>query len=250
VRINSILLTAVLVVVALVLQVSVLARLSLPGAVPDLLLLVVVGLALIYGPTGGCVTGFCAGLLADLAPPSDHAVGRYALVLCVLGYAAGLLKPDNGHLRSVLTPLLVVAAAAFTATLLYAGVGALVGDTAARHVGLASLVGTAVLYDVLLAPFVVPGVMALGRWAAPDPVAAATGATGGPRPGGGTGEARGLMGLGRRPRSMFGGGGTRTGGAAGLGTVPGFGNGASGGKNGKKGPSTAVKRVARLAKRP
>jgi hypothetical protein len=56
-------------------------------------------------------------------------------------------------------------------TLLYAGVGALVGDTAARHVGLGSLLFTAVLYDLLLAPFVVPGVMALARRAENDPLA-------------------------------------------------------------------------------
>jgi rod shape-determining protein MreD len=104
---HRILLSAVLVVVALVVQVSVFARLGLPGAVPDLLLLVVIGLALVYGPVGGCLVGFCAGLLADLAPPSDHAVGRYALVLCLLGYGAGLLRPESGQIRSALTPLLV-----------------------------------------------------------------------------------------------------------------------------------------------
>ena len=52
-HINRILLSASLVVVALVLQVTVLARLQLPGAVPDLLLLVVLGLALVYGHTAG-----------------------------------------------------------------------------------------------------------------------------------------------------------------------------------------------------
>ncbi len=65
----------------------------------------------------------------------------------------------------------VVVAAAIGATLLYAGVGALVGDTAARHVGLGSLLFTASLYDLLLAPFVVPGVMALARRADNDPLA-------------------------------------------------------------------------------
>ena len=99
-RVNRILLSAALVVVALVVQVSVLARLHLPGAVPDLLLLTVLGLALVYGHVGGALVGFCAGLLADLAPPADHAVGRYALVLCVIGYARGPAKPDNGRLRS------------------------------------------------------------------------------------------------------------------------------------------------------
>ncbi|MFG2824270.1 rod shape-determining protein MreD [Kitasatospora sp. NPDC048365] len=162
-RINRIVLSGVLLLLALLIQVSVLGRLQLPGATPDLLLLVVVGLALVYGPSGGCVVGFAGGLLADLAPPSDHAIGRYALVLCLMGYAAGLLRPEGGRQRSALSALLVVAGAAIVSTLLYAMVGALVGDTAARHVGLTGLVFSALLYDVLLAPFVVPAVMLLAR---------------------------------------------------------------------------------------
>jgi len=184
-RLNRALLSGVLIVVALVVQVSVLARLQLPGAVPDLLLLVVLGLGLVYGPTGGCLVGFSAGLLADVAPPSDHAIGRYALVLCILGYAAGLARPESGRLRSVIGPLAVVGVAAVTATLLYAAVGALVGDTAARHVGLFGLILTALVYDVLLAPFVVPGVMALARRGDPDRVVSA--GTGGSAGGSGLG---------------------------------------------------------------
>ncbi|WP_405912258.1 rod shape-determining protein MreD [Streptomyces sp. NBC_01020] len=170
-RLNRMLLSATLVVVALVIQVSVLARLQLPGAVPDLLLLTVVGLALVYGHVGGALIGFGAGLLADLAPPADHAAGRYALVLCVIGYAAGLAKPENGRIRSVTVPMLVVVAAAIGSTLLYAGVGSLVGDTAARHVGLLGLLFSAAVYDLLLAPFTVPLIMALARRAENDPLA-------------------------------------------------------------------------------
>lgn len=168
--VNRMLLATALVVVALVIQVCVLARLHLPGAVPDLVLLTVLGLSLVYGHVGGALIGFGAGLLADLAPPADHAAGRYALVLCIIGYAAGLARPDHGRLQSVLRPLFVVGAAAITSTLLYAGVGALVGDTAARHVGLGSLLLTAVIYDLLLAPFTVPFIIALARRAEHDPV--------------------------------------------------------------------------------
>jgi rod shape-determining protein MreD len=213
---HRLLLSGALIVAALVVQVSVLARLGLPGAAPDLLLLVVIGLALVYGPVGGCLAGFFAGLLADLAPPSDHAVGRYALVLCLLGYAVGLLRTSGGQIRSVLTPLLVVAAAAFATTLAYAAVGALVGDTAARHVGLPGLLVTAVLYDMLLAPFVVPGVAALARRSVRDELGGGGTGFGGPRR-----PRRGAL---DRRGSLFGGGGSRTGGAVGLGTVPGFGN--------------------------
>ncbi|MFH8383269.1 rod shape-determining protein MreD [Kitasatospora sp. NPDC018058] len=173
-RLARIPVSAALILFGLILQVSVFGRLQLPGATPDILLLVVVGLAMVYGPTGGCLVGFSAGLLADLAPPSDHAIGRYALVLCLMGYAAGLLRPEHGRQRSVSSALLVVGAAAIASTLLYALVGALVGDTAARHVGLGGLVISALLYDLLLAPFVVPLVMLLGRRFGRDPVTAAS----------------------------------------------------------------------------
>jgi rod shape-determining protein MreD len=170
-RLNRTLLSAALVVVALVIQVSVLARLHLPGAVPDLMLLVVLSLAFVYGHVGGALVGFFAGLLTDLAPPADHAAGRYALVLCVIGYCAGLIKPEKGQVRSALVPMLAVLGAAVASTLLYAGVGALVGDTAARHVGLLGLLFTAAVYDILLAPFTVPWIMALARKADNDPLA-------------------------------------------------------------------------------
>lgn len=178
-RFNRMLLSTTLVVVALVIQVSVLSRLQLPGAVPDLLLLTVLGLALVYGHMAGAFIGFGAGLLADLAPPADHAAGRYALVLCVIGYLAGLVRPDNGRLRSATGPMVVVVAAAIGTTLLYAGVGALVGDTAARHVGLGNLLFTAAVYDLLLAPFTVPLIMALARRADNDPLAESQGSSAG-----------------------------------------------------------------------
>ncbi|CAM5676269.1 Cell shape-determining protein MreB [Streptomyces violaceorubidus] len=174
-RVNRILLSVALVVVALVIQVSVLARLHLPGAVPDLLLLTVLGLALVYGHVGGALVGFGAGLLADLAPPADHAAGRYALVLCVIGYLAGLARPDNGRLRSATGPMVVVAAAAIGTTLLYAGVGALVGDTAARHVGLPSLLSRPPCTTCCSRPssspasWRSPGVPSTTRWPTPTP---------------------------------------------------------------------------------
>jgi rod shape-determining protein MreD len=177
-RVNRTLLSVALVVVALVIQVSVLARLQLPGATPDLMLLVVLGLAFVYGHVSGALIGFGAGLLADLAPPADHAAGRYALVLCVIGYLAGLAKPENGRLKSAFTPMAFVVAAAIGSTLLYAGVGALVGDTAARHVGLGSLLFTAVVYDLLLAPFTVPLIMAIAGRTESDPVSESAGGAG------------------------------------------------------------------------
>lgn len=193
-RLNRIVLSTGLVVFAMVVQVSVLARLRLPGAVPDLLLLTVLGLAMTYGHIGGALVGFGAGLLADLAPPADHAAGRYALVLCVIGYLAGLARPE-GHPRSATGPMVVVVAAAIGSTLLYAGVGALVGDTAAQHVGLGQLLFTSALYDLLLAPFTVPWIMWLARRVDNDPLADDSFGGFGSQFRGGTGRTGGMGGI-------------------------------------------------------
>ena len=50
---------------AVVLQSTVFARLGLPGATPDVVLVVVLVIALVAGPTVGAVTGFGAGVLVD-----------------------------------------------------------------------------------------------------------------------------------------------------------------------------------------
>jgi len=84
-----------MVAVALALQVTLFARLPLPGATPDLVLLVVVGLALSHGPAFGLVLGFAAGLASDLVPPADHEIGRWAFVLTLLGYLAGSARDDS-----------------------------------------------------------------------------------------------------------------------------------------------------------
>ncbi|MDQ1629593.1 MAG: hypothetical protein QOI54_3337 [Actinomycetota bacterium] len=161
-------LAAALVLVALALQVTMLARLQLPGATPDLLLVTVVALALAHGPAFGLVTGFCAGLASDLVPPADHAVGRWAFALTVVGYLAGLAKPEIR--RSAFVPLIVVSLAAAASVLLYAALGALMGDPHVTWLALSEVLPTAVLYDVVLSPFVVPGVFVLADRAEPDPV--------------------------------------------------------------------------------
>ena len=80
-------LSAILLAAALVLQLTVVNRLPLPGGgAPDLVLLTVVALGLCGSPAAGAVTGFCAGLGLDLAPPGSYLIGEYALVFCLIGY--------------------------------------------------------------------------------------------------------------------------------------------------------------------
>lgn len=153
-----------LLLTALLVQTVLLSRLPLPGAAPDLLLVVVVALALAEGPGSGAVTGLSAGLLTDLV--GDHELGRVALAYVVVGYAAGLVY--DGPDRSVLLPPAVVGLAAAGAVTVFAAVGILLGDP--RTTGAAYLRGTAatVTYCVALTPLVVPAVGALVRRLDPD----------------------------------------------------------------------------------
>lgn len=166
-----VMLAGLLIVVAVTAQVTFLARLPVPGATPDFVLLVVVALALVHGPGFGLVSGFAAGLATDLVPPADHEIGRWALVLTMIGYLAGLFRAESR--RSAFVPLVVVAAAGGGSVLLYAGVGALMEDPSVTWTAVSALLPTAAFYDLVLSAFVVPAVLSLARRAEPDPEALA-----------------------------------------------------------------------------
>jgi rod shape-determining protein MreD len=148
-----------LVVLAVVLQATVVARLPLPGAPPDLVLAVVVAVGLREGTRTGMLTGFVAGLLADLA--GDAELGRLALVHVVAGYLAGLLQDDVRSWR--LLPAAVTGMLAVVGVLLYAAAGVVLGDPRVTFGLLWRSMVSTVPYSALLATVVFPLVGALLR---------------------------------------------------------------------------------------
>lgn len=135
---------AVVVVCALLLQVTLVNRLALPaGGAPDLVLLAVIGAAVVRGPAAGAVIGFCAGLVVDVVPPSAHVVGQYAFVLAVVGYLAG--RGVGGVVTTVIVCVLV-------APLLAAAVSGLIGDPRVTVASLAAQLPITAIYTLLLAP--------------------------------------------------------------------------------------------------
>ena len=117
------------------------------------------------------LTGLVAMQQSDLPNGTIWGVSGAVMVLCVLvcgmlgrpgavqvGWAVQVALIASGFV----VPAMFFLGAIFAA-LLYAGVGALVGEGSVRGVGLGSLVFTAAIYDLLLAPFTVPLVMALAR---------------------------------------------------------------------------------------
>ena len=158
-------LPVVLLLAAVVVQLTVLDRLPLPGGVaPDLVLLVVVALALNSGPMTGMICGFCAGLALDIAPPSGHLIGVYALVFCLLGYFCGLVSTELES--SVLLPLAASAVGAAGGAALYAAVGVVLGNPDVTGPAVRHVLPLSVFYDVLLSPFVLFGVALAYRLAA------------------------------------------------------------------------------------
>jgi rod shape-determining protein MreD len=148
---------------ALVLQLSVFSHLSWHGVVPNLVLLVVVGAALVRGAQFAMVLGFAAGVLLDLVPPADHVAGRWALALLLVGYVAGRVAQDTRFdaKPAALVVVATVGASSFLGTSVFALSGVLLRDPALAVPDLLQVIAVAVVWDVLLTPLVLPAVMAM-----------------------------------------------------------------------------------------
>lgn len=156
-------------VVALVLQVSLFPHVAWNGIVPNLCLLVVVAAALSVEAPFALVLGFIAGLALDLAPPADHVAGRWALALTVVAFLAARVRQDVRP--TALAVVGTVAAGSFIATSIFALTGIVLSDPMMSIGGLLEVVLVAVVWDVLLTPFVVPPLMKLYSRTSPQWVA-------------------------------------------------------------------------------
>ncbi|KQY63676.1 MULTISPECIES: rod shape-determining protein MreD [unclassified Nocardioides] len=154
---------------ATVLQVSLFPHFAWDGIVPNLALLVVVGAALVRGPQFAATLGFVAGVLIDLAPPADHIAGRWALALVIVGYLAGRARQDIRP--TAVVTVLTVAAASFVGSSIFALSGLLLRDPVVGVSDMLEVILVAVVWDVLLTPFVLPPVMLLFRRLEPAQVA-------------------------------------------------------------------------------
>lgn len=152
------LIIGVLTLFATIVQVTLLSRLGLPGATPDLVVVVVVAIALTMGPVDGAIAGFVAGTLVDLSPPADTLLGVNAIVYVVIGYVTGrVIDPRD---RTVPILIGIVGLSAGFAVLGTAALDALLGSERVVWDEMAGMTISTVLYALILAPPVVLGV----RW--------------------------------------------------------------------------------------
>jgi len=113
-----------LVFVAALLQATLFASLDVLGGTPDLLLLVLIGVALLRGSVQGAVAGFGGGLLLDVL--TLDTLGMTALVLALAGYGAGRYGETTGRGRAhapVLSVVVVTVAVALLGFFLHFLIG-------------------------------------------------------------------------------------------------------------------------------
>jgi rod shape-determining protein MreD len=143
--------------VAVVVQLTVVNRLPLPGGTaPDLVLLLVAAVAVTTNPMTGLLTGFAGGLALDVAPPATHYAGEYALVFCLVGYLAARLAAASAASTGERKPwveLVVMAAAVAAGEAGKAGLGLMLSDPDVTGPAIRRVLPGAVLYDLILTPF-------------------------------------------------------------------------------------------------
>lgn len=143
-----------LVLLALVVQSTILVKATLLGVIPQITLVVVVALAFSDGERVGVVTGFASGLLQDLMLPQSI-IGLTALVYTLIGFAVGYLRQYVPH-ESVWAPVGAVALASAAAEVSYALLAILLGQPWVSLGFTARVAGLVVVYNTLFAPLTVP----------------------------------------------------------------------------------------------
>jgi rod shape-determining protein MreD len=146
-----------------VLQTTAMPLLGLHPPSAQIVLVLVCSIALCRGRTTGMIVGFVAGILLDVAPPADHPLGRFALAYCVAGYVMGALRGEAQTQRSAFLPMALVALGAFIGNVVDMLLGTVFGYVHTSFTAVATVVPLAVLYDVVLTPFVFPLVAAADK---------------------------------------------------------------------------------------
>ncbi len=107
IKIRRIVVTAVIVIVAYLLQCTVFTSLEIAGIKPNLMLIVTASFGFMRGPREGMFVGFASGLLIDIQ--YGDMIGFYALIYLITGYVNGLFEQIYFD-EDIKLPLFLIAA--------------------------------------------------------------------------------------------------------------------------------------------
>jgi rod shape-determining protein MreD len=141
----------------LIVELTVLDRLRVFGAGPDIMLLLAVVAGIVGGPRVGALFGFAAGIILDLF--LETPMGLSALVFCLVGYAVGSIQ--GGVLRAAWwIPVVTTLVASVAGVLSYALVATVVGQPHLVTTHLLVVAAVVGIFNALVAPFA----LRLVRW--------------------------------------------------------------------------------------
>lgn len=129
---------------------------------PDLVVLGVLSWTLVLSQSEAAVVSFVAGLFIDIAPPTQGAIGRWALILTLISLVLWPVATSE-RVDSPLISMGLVALASSVAVFGIFLVDSITSDER-MHLGplLKSIIGVGV-WNLLLAPFVLPIVQKIAR---------------------------------------------------------------------------------------
>jgi rod shape-determining protein MreD len=145
----------------LVVELTVLDRLRVFGAGPDVMLLLAVVAGIVGGPRVGALFGFAAGILLDLF--LETPMGLSALVFCLVGYAVGNIQ--GGVLRAAWwIPIVTTLVASVAGVLAYALVATVVGQPHLVTLHLFLVAAVVGIFNAIASPIA----LKLVRWSIDD----------------------------------------------------------------------------------
>jgi rod shape-determining protein MreD len=149
---------ALVALLLLLMQTTIILSIRVDGMHPDILWLLPITAALLAGPEAGAVVGFWSGIAFDLVLPTPF--GLSALVGCLLGYSIGVATTAVDRRAVWLRPVSAVVGSV-AADMLFAVLGAIFGQQQMVQIDFFSLALVVAVSSVLL---VLP-VNGLMRWA-------------------------------------------------------------------------------------
>ncbi len=142
--------TLVLLVVAVVLQSTIIGKVAIGGVRPDIALIILVFVSLRRGSMVGQTSGFLSGILEDFMSVSP--LGFHPLMRAVIGYLYGIFA-GNVFVDPFLMPMVLTVIATLIKGLLSGLISAVFGLTSSGFLYFAGRIWIEVGYNAVLAPF-------------------------------------------------------------------------------------------------
>jgi rod shape-determining protein MreD len=151
--VKRLLVFGLIVLTAVIIQSSVLSRITLFGVAADLILVVVVSIGLAEGSMAGAGAGFAGGLLRDSL--LEGPTGITALSYLTVGYLVGKIRPYIPE-AAIAPPVAAVALGSLLGGTLHLFFSFLLGGVADPISRVAKVILLTSVYNTLLTPLVYP----------------------------------------------------------------------------------------------